>query len=186
MASAVLPETLAVIASEHGGRFHRSFDLVDRLLAEYGEENLAERLYADIPTDCPWQVVADLFGILIWSTSDNGAAITRTTESWLQAGEDLRRIQVALYLDVYPFKDAGEMERILVQVAAKYPEAAEQCARLVISRRKLGEQSVDGGGKPQLTDDLKVELDRRLAAYQADPDNVLTWEQVEAQARRPR
>ena len=75
----ILAETLAAIRSERGEKFDRSFTLVDRLLAEFGEGDLAERLYAAIPIECPWEVVADLFGILQWSTSDNGAALSRAT-----------------------------------------------------------------------------------------------------------
>jgi putative addiction module component (TIGR02574 family) len=32
----------------------------------------------------------------------------------------------------------------------------------------------------KLSDAQKRELDRRIAAYEADPDNVLTWEEVNA------
>ncbi len=39
---------------------------------------------------------------------------------------------------------------------------------------------------PELTDDVKALLDRRLAALDADPANVLTWEQIRQSARRPR
>jgi putative addiction module component (TIGR02574 family) len=51
---------------------------------------------------------------------------------------------------------------------------------------RVWDQLVEGGWQPELTDDLKAELDRRLAAYEADPTNVLTWEQVVARVRRPR
>ena len=51
---------------------------------------------------------------------------------------------------------------------------------------RLWDQLVDAGWQPELTDELKAELDRRLAAYRADPTNVLTWEQVVARVRRPR
>jgi putative addiction module component (TIGR02574 family) len=43
---------------------------------------------------------------------------------------------------------------------------------------RVWDQLVDGDWQPELTDELKAELDRRLAAYQANPANVLTWEQV--------
>lgn len=137
--SSILAETLAAIGSERGGRFDRSFALVDRLLAEFGEVDLAERLYATIPIECPWEVVADLFGILEWSTSDNGAALIRATESWLRAGEDTRRIRVALHLDSYPFLDRSEMEQVLRKVAAKHHEVAARCNELIESRRRLPE-----------------------------------------------
>jgi putative addiction module component (TIGR02574 family) len=45
---------------------------------------------------------------------------------------------------------------------------------------------VDAGWQPELTPELKAELDRRIAAHEADPTRVLTWEQVLAHVRRPR
>jgi len=51
---------------------------------------------------------------------------------------------------------------------------------------RLWDHLVEGGWQPESTDDLKAELDRRLAAYQANPANVLTWEQVVARVRRVR
>lgn len=35
----------------------------------------------------------------------------------------------------------------------------------------------------ELTDAQKGELERRIAAYEASPQNVVPWEQVEAEAR---
>jgi putative addiction module component (TIGR02574 family) len=49
---------------------------------------------------------------------------------------------------------------------------------------RLWDHLLDSGWQPELTDELKAELDRRLAAHQADPENVLTWEQVVARVRR--
>jgi hypothetical protein len=135
----ILAETLAAIGSERGEKFDRSFTLVDRLLAEFGEGDLAERLSAAIPIECPWEVVADLFGILQWSTSDNGATLSRATEGWLRAGEDPRRMRVALHLDSYPFLDRSEMEQVLRGVAARHPEVAARCDELIEARRKLPE-----------------------------------------------
>jgi putative addiction module component (TIGR02574 family) len=39
---------------------------------------------------------------------------------------------------------------------------------------------------PDLTDAQKAELDRRLADLRANPDNVLTWEEIKAYVRRNR
>jgi putative addiction module component (TIGR02574 family) len=33
---------------------------------------------------------------------------------------------------------------------------------------------------PELTDDEKQELDRRIAEHNAEPDHVLTWEELKA------
>jgi putative addiction module component (TIGR02574 family) len=48
------------------------------------------------------------------------------------------------------------------------------------------DQLLENGWQPELTDELKAELERRLAAHQANPANALTWEQVIAHVRRPR
>ncbi|MFO0808169.1 MAG: addiction module protein [Gemmataceae bacterium] len=42
---------------------------------------------------------------------------------------------------------------------------------------------LDAGWQPTLDDDLKAELDRRVAAYQANPSDVRTWDQIEARLR---
>jgi putative addiction module component (TIGR02574 family) len=51
---------------------------------------------------------------------------------------------------------------------------------------RLWDQLVDDGWRPEPTDELIAELDRRLAAHEADPTNVRTWEQVLERVRRPR
>lgn len=50
---------------------------------------------------------------------------------------------------------------------------------------RLWDQLLDSGWRPEVTDDLKAELNRRLPAYEADPTNVRTWEQVLERVRRP-
>ncbi|GAA5531023.1 hypothetical protein [Herpetosiphon gulosus] len=132
----ILAQTLRAIQGErvHGG-FDTSHDWVDRLVADAGEEQLAERLDAVIPLTWPWEVVADLFAILIWQTSDNGAALSDTTDDWLRAGTNLRRIQIALHLDVYPFHDRAEMVQVLEGIAQRFPEVADRCTDLITSRK---------------------------------------------------
>jgi hypothetical protein len=134
----LVTETLDAIATERG-KFDRSFDLVNDVIRRFGEAGLTERLYNAIPRERPWQDVADLFGILIWSTSDNGSALMEATEHWLRHAADARQVRIALHLDVYPFMDRGTMEQVLGDVAAKFPEVAERCRELVESRRRLPE-----------------------------------------------
>ena len=43
----------------------------------------------------------------------------------------------------------------------------------------------DEAYEPELTDDLKAKLDRRLAALDANPRNVTTWEEIQQYVRRP-
>jgi len=57
-------------------------------------------------------------------------------------------------------------------------------------RLRLIEEVWDGlsdeGFEPELTEDIKALLDRRLEALDADPDNVVRWEQIQAYVTRPR
>jgi hypothetical protein len=135
----ILQETLLAIETERRDQFNQSFLLVDQLLAVYGEEELVEQLYRDIPAACPWEVVADLLAILIWSTSDNGAAITQVTDQWLVEGADLRKIRIGLHLDTYPFLERARMEAILTGVAIQHPEVAAKCHELIESRSGIDE-----------------------------------------------
>jgi len=50
---------------------------------------------------------------------------------------------------------------------------------------RLWDQLVEDGWQPEPTDELIAELDRRLAAHEANPSNVRTWEQVLERVRRP-
>lgn len=60
---------------------------------------------------------------------------------------------------------------------------AEERLRLI---GDLWDDLPEPGHAPALSDDLKALLDRRLAALDAAPDDVLTWDEVQAYVRRPR
>ncbi len=51
---------------------------------------------------------------------------------------------------------------------------------------EIWNQLADEGHEPELTDELKAKLDRRLAALDANPQNVTTWEAITERVRRPR
>jgi putative addiction module component (TIGR02574 family) len=40
------------------------------------------------------------------------------------------------------------------------------------------DQMLDSGWQPDLSEASRAELDRRLKAYEAEPNSVFTWEQV--------
>ena len=48
----------------------------------------------------------------------------------------------------------------------------------------LWDQLTGEGWQPEPSDELATELDQRLAAHEADPENVRTWEQVLERVRR--
>jgi putative addiction module component (TIGR02574 family) len=45
---------------------------------------------------------------------------------------------------------------------------------------------VETGAEPPLTESQQAELDRRLAALEAEPHEVVTWEEILEQVRRTR
>jgi putative addiction module component (TIGR02574 family) len=52
--------------------------------------------------------------------------------------------------------------------------------------QRLWDRILDSGWQPELTDELKGELDRRLDALNANPTNVVTWDEIEGYVRRER
>ena len=131
--NALLTTTLECIAREAPG-FDESFKLAEQILESYGETNIAQVLYGDIDPHTKWKPIADLLGILIWSTSDNGEAIMRTAEGWLLRGTDIRRIRIAVNLDVYPFNDAATMESVFSEIATRYPTMECELSQLINDR----------------------------------------------------
>ncbi len=48
--------------------------------------------------------------------------------------------------------------------------------------QEVWDRLADQGHEPPLSDEMKAELDRRMAAHQANPSAAISWEQVEAEA----
>jgi len=48
--------------------------------------------------------------------------------------------------------------------------------------QEVWDRLADQGHGPELSDAMKAEIDRRLAAHAANPDTAVPWEQVEAEA----
>ncbi len=130
----VLSHAIQAVASERGGKFDDAFRAAKVLVAEYGETDIANRIALEVPDSVSWEVVADLLGILQWSTEDNGASIHYSAERWLLDGDDLRKIQIALHLDTYPFIDLQRMRQVLEYLAQTRPEVAARCRTLIEQR----------------------------------------------------
>lgn len=132
----VVEKALNVIAADSSEpEYNEAFSAARAVVLEFREENLADRLFADIPDSISFRQVARLFDFLAWQTDDNGSAMTRTAERWLVEGTDLRKIQIALNLEVYPFPDEQEMYRVLSGVAVSHPQVADTCQQLIRSRK---------------------------------------------------
>ncbi len=131
-----LKQALDIIAIErNAAEYDLAFDSVRKVVSVFGERNLANRLFEEIPQTVAEGLVAELFNLLAWQTSDNGSAMTREVETWLREGQDARKITIALSLDVYPFSNAHEMYQVLSKIAATAPELAERCQALIRLRK---------------------------------------------------
>ncbi|MGC0096438.1 hypothetical protein, partial [Ralstonia pseudosolanacearum] len=115
-----------------------SFDAAAAVVRVFGERDLANVLFSEIPRTVPFELVAQLFDLLAWQTNDNGASVTRTIEAWLREGRDNRKLLIALHLEVYPFIDHREMERVLSHLAETNFRVAARCKELMRSRRRDG------------------------------------------------
>ncbi len=120
--------------------WHLTLSLAKQLApgTRLGEQQLAERLFDQIPRTIPFELVAELFELLVWQTNDNGAAIHRAIEAWLRAGFDNRKLLIALHLGAYPFVNPDEMETVLSELAEKNTRVAQRCNELILSRRSNG------------------------------------------------
>ncbi len=121
----------------------RSLDeeVLEKLVEQFGEEDLANKLFEEIPRTVPYEVVCDLFDLLAWRTNDNGSSVTRTVESWLRDATDNRQLFIALHLNVYPFLDRQEMEDVLSKLAGRNHVFHHRCTELIAQRRLLNESA---------------------------------------------
>ena len=83
----------------------------------------------------PSQALADVFDQLIWCLDDNGAALMRVREDWLQS-DDLDRVDVALAMDEsFPFADLTTMDEVFARISAKWPHLSQRCNSIAAARR---------------------------------------------------
>src|SRR5690606_27807684 len=68
----LIANTLEAICKERDDKeYYESFDLVRKVAETFGELNLAEQLYSEIPRNIQFELVAELFNLLAWQTEDN-------------------------------------------------------------------------------------------------------------------
>lgn len=120
----------------------QSDEAICSLLASYSlHEQLADLLWADLPPSACPQDVADLLSMWFWRTADNGAAIRRTTERWIEESADSKKIAVALNLEAYPFLDDEVRLAKLKILAAQFPEHRARCESIVDESQAMMRQS---------------------------------------------
>ena len=76
--------------------------------------------------------------------------------------------------------------RSLGRRAMKLTGHTEDSPRLDFPLDPIWDQLADEGYEPELTDELKAKLDRRLASLDANPQDVTTWKAIVERVRRPR
>ena len=59
----------------------------------------------------------------------------------------------------------------------------EEQLRLI---QDVGDRFAECDDEPELTDELKELLDRRVASLHANPRDVISWEDIKEYVRRPR
>jgi hypothetical protein len=137
--NSTLAKVLEAISNERSTGFNESFRLVATLVNEYGENEISERVLRDSPRSVQLEILADLLNILAWQAQDNGTAIQSSAESWLVEATDVRKVTVALALEVYPFRELAQMESAFEILCAKMPEVTSRCLKL-IEMRKIDSQ----------------------------------------------
>lgn len=73
--------------------------------------------------------IAEVLNTLIWVMDDNGTDIGELIDSWLR-GDDEARIEVALAVELIPFRDEVERKSELERIAERWPRFAARCEYL--------------------------------------------------------
>jgi len=128
--------------------FHGDDTAVRHLLKEYGEDQgLADKLWFDLPAGFQREDVADLLALWSWQTSDNGAAIMRSIESWVHDCADGVKVWVALHQDAYPFVAHASRIAHLGRVASAFPSLEPRCNEMIAQTREW-QRIEDKAGSP--------------------------------------
>ena len=133
----VLKECLDTICKERDTGWDASHDCVERLIAEIGESEFADKLFNSVSRSVPYEVVRDILNIAIWSTSDNGVGITESTNRWLQEMADTRKMLVALNLEVLPFSNEAQSREYLDNIPDELWIVRTDALRVVDSWSKV-------------------------------------------------
>lgn len=99
---------------------------------------LMEFLYTHRAPSLPPGALAEVFDRLIWCMEDEGAMLLEIRELWLTS-DDRGRVEIALLMDeVFPFREATQMNEVLSRIATTWPDLSPRCNDL---RTRRAEQS---------------------------------------------
>ncbi|MCO5412142.1 hypothetical protein [Ralstonia mojiangensis] len=128
----------AICLERDDQNYSASYETAAAIVKEFGERDLAEIVFSEIPRTVPFELVAELFNLIAWQTTDNGASVTRTIEAWLREGQDNRKLLIALHLEVFPFIDDEEMYRVLSHLGETNSRVSARCKELIWLRKAEG------------------------------------------------
>ncbi|MFJ3513963.1 MULTISPECIES: hypothetical protein [unclassified Streptomyces] len=112
------------------------FDRVDELVHAYGADDIAEIVAeAVVAGRATVQQAIVFLNVAVWSGTDNGTSMKRTTDEWVRKSDDTLRLGLALHHDAYPLPTRAEMVAVLAGTALRFPEHRAVCERLIAGRR---------------------------------------------------
>jgi len=138
-----------MIPAQARAQLHRVYD---RMLLEgrpgyeqvaFGEKAFEELLtfLAMVPQDKVTEVIfrlsdgvevikiAELYNILVWSAENRGGVDLEAIQEWFY-GKQARKIEIALRVDIFPSNSMQESQRILEEIAKKFPHLKRLCSEL--------------------------------------------------------
>ncbi|WP_418955790.1 hypothetical protein [Streptomyces tritici] len=111
-------------------------DAVDALIEAYGADDIAELVAGAVDAGrLTVRQATTVLGVATWSGTDNGASLFRTLDAWVRRADDTGRLYMALHQPAWPLPTRAEMNAKLTEIAARYPEHREICARKIATRR---------------------------------------------------
>lgn len=148
--ASLLAAALEQVATLRRSGFRGDDGAVLHLLRYCGEgDHLVSSLWADLPEGSLREDVADLLGLLVWRTNDNGAAIMRTLERWIRECSDELKIWVAVHQEAYPFIAHADRINHLVEVAKRFPSLAPRCEAMIAQTREWERTERGAGMSPR-------------------------------------
>lgn len=94
--------------------------------------NAIEVLFNYKAVALPPHAFADVFDRLLWCLDDNGSAILRLQEEWLEREDNLDRLKTALLMkEVRPFNSMAELREAMRTLSKRKPELVSQCKNML-------------------------------------------------------
>lgn len=105
-----------------------AFEELLNFLAMVPEEGTTELIFR-LSEGIPVMKVAELYNVLAWSAENRGLISLVEIQEWFY-GNQPRRIAIALQVDIFPSNSMQECQRILEEIAKKFPPLKPLCLLL--------------------------------------------------------